>query len=125
VPATLVDELRGWLTPAHGPGTSAFATHVQAASARWQQTVETLGHRRTAIEKLLPDLAAKAGSPAATADDVRAERSAQTALQGERSPAEPGPRRGRSPRQRCAGRSRPGPAQGRSGPTARVACYDM
>ena len=80
LPEALVAELHAWLTPAHGPRTSAFALHVQEASARWQQTVETLGHRRTAIQKLLPELEVKAASPAATDDDHRAVRSAQTAL---------------------------------------------
>ena len=80
LPPAAVDELRDWLTPPHGPGTSGFAQHLQAATARWQQTVETLRHRRTAIEAVLPELQAKADSSAATDDDRRALRSAQTAL---------------------------------------------
>ncbi len=80
LPPSAVDELRDWLTPAHGPGTSGFASTLQSASARWQRTVEELRHRETAIKDLVPDLEAQAASPAATADDVRALRSAQTAL---------------------------------------------
>jgi hypothetical protein len=68
-----------WLRPDDGPGTSAFAAHVHAASGRWQQTVQTLRYRVDAIDEVLPELETQAQSPAATDDDRRAMRSAQTA----------------------------------------------
>ncbi|OZM79674.1 DEAD/DEAH box helicase [Pseudonocardia sp. MH-G8] len=80
LPPTVLTDLSDWLTPPHGPGSSGYAHQLRTASARWQHTVETLRHRRTRIETLLPDLQAKADSSAATDDDRRALRSAQTAL---------------------------------------------
>ena len=71
--------LRDWVLPGHGPGTSGFAAHMHAASGRWQSMVETLRHRRTAIEEVLPELERQANSPAATDDDRRAVRSARIA----------------------------------------------
>lgn len=71
--------LRAWATPQAGPGTSDLAARVHDASGRWQQTVQTLKHRLDAIEKVLPELEAKAESAAKTDDDVRAFRSARTA----------------------------------------------
>nr|WP_237728108.1 DEAD/DEAH box helicase [Cellulomonas sp. APG4] len=71
--------LRAWATPQDGPGSSGLAAHLHAASRRWQGTVETLGHRITAIDAVLPELQRQADSPAATDDDKRALRSAQTA----------------------------------------------
>jgi len=74
-----LDELRAWAVPEGGPGTSAFAAHLHAASHRWQATVETLKHRVDAIDALLPELEKQASSPAATDDDRRALGSAKTA----------------------------------------------
>lgn len=71
--------LRAWALPEHGPGTSGFAAHLHAASGRWQATVETLRHRLAAIDAALPELERLAASPAATDDDKRTLRSAQTA----------------------------------------------
>ena len=65
------------MRPAAGPGTSRIAGHVHAASQRWQQTVETLGHRQTRSTRSLPELEAQAESPVATDDDQRALRSAE------------------------------------------------
>ncbi|MHA6630904.1 DEAD/DEAH box helicase [Pseudonocardia sichuanensis] len=80
LPSSVVDELRDWLTPPHGAGTSGFAVHLQTASGRWQRTVEELRHREDTIKNLIPELETKSTSPAATDDDKRALRSAQTAL---------------------------------------------
>lgn len=71
--------LRAWVVPGHGPGTSGLAAHLHAASGQWQSMVDTLRHRRDAIDAALPELEAKALSPAATDDDRRALRSAQIA----------------------------------------------
>lgn len=72
-----LDALRTWVIPA--AGTSAFAAHLHTASHRWQATVETLKHRLGAIDAVLPELEKQAQSPAATDDDKRTWRSAQTA----------------------------------------------
>ncbi|CAM3470417.1 DEAD/DEAH box helicase [Occultella aeris] len=79
LPDDVTRDLREWVTPVHGPGTSGFAAHLHAASGRWQRTIETLNHRIDAIDALLPELIAKEQSPAATDDDRRALRSAQAA----------------------------------------------
>ncbi|WP_245701206.1 DEAD/DEAH box helicase [Sanguibacter gelidistatuariae] len=71
--------LRSWVLPVDGPGTSAFAAHLQTASHRWQNTVQTLKHRLDAIETAVPELEKKAQSPASTDEDRRSLRSAQTA----------------------------------------------
>lgn len=71
--------LREWVVPPAGPGTSEFAAHLHSASHRWQLTVETLKHRVTAIDAVIPELQKQADSPAATDDDKRTLRSAQTA----------------------------------------------
>ncbi|OJG07942.1 putative ATP-dependent helicase Lhr [Pseudonocardia autotrophica] len=75
----VVGGLRAWLAVPGGPGTSAFAAQVHAASGRWQGTVEELKHRQQAIDDALPALIAQAQSTAATEDDRRAQRSAETA----------------------------------------------
>ncbi|PWU54785.1 heavy metal resistance protein CzcA [Micromonospora sp. S4605] len=77
LPEEVVSGLRDWLGPANGPRTSAFAAHVQAASRRWQDTVETLQRRQKDIDALLPELEARVQSPAATDDDKQALRSAK------------------------------------------------
>ncbi|ODU05910.1 MAG: heavy metal resistance protein CzcA [Pseudonocardia sp. SCN 72-86] len=79
LPEPVVETLRAWLVAPDGPGTSAFAATLHEASGRWQQTIETLQHRRKAIDDALPALIAQAQSPAATDDDHRAQRSAETA----------------------------------------------
>ncbi len=80
LPAPVVDGLQSWVRPVAGAGTSLFAAHVHAASRRWQVTVETLKLREATIGKVLPELEAKAQSPAATDDDRRALRSAKATL---------------------------------------------
>ncbi|MFY1654009.1 DEAD/DEAH box helicase [Solwaraspora sp. WMMB762] len=80
LPDDVVERLRDWLRPVSGPRTSGFAAHVQEASRRWRDNVETLERRRTKITELLPELEAKTASPAATDDDKQALRSARSAL---------------------------------------------
>jgi hypothetical protein len=77
LPGDVVTGLREWLRPTAEPRTSGFASHVQAASQRWQDTVDTLQKRQATIARLLPDLEARVVSPAATDDDRQALRSAR------------------------------------------------
>ncbi|WP_020579904.1 DEAD/DEAH box helicase [Actinopolymorpha alba] len=77
LPGEVVDGLRDWLRPKAGPRSSGFANHVDAASSRWQDTVETLKQRQARIVDLLPELEARVNSPAATDDDKQALRSAE------------------------------------------------
>ncbi len=76
---TVRGELKSWVIPNGELGSSHFAEHLHRASRRWQNTVQTLRHRIEAIDQILPDLAAKEQSPAATLDDRRALRSALAA----------------------------------------------
>jgi hypothetical protein len=50
---------------------------VQTANRRWQDTVETLQRRQAALVEVLPELEARAASPAAAEDDKQALRSAE------------------------------------------------
>jgi ATP-dependent helicase YprA (DUF1998 family) len=77
--ATTRNELRAWVTPTGGPGSSALARHLAAASARWAATLEELRHRKSEIEAALPELKKIAELPAATDDDTSAHRSARAA----------------------------------------------
>ncbi|MEV4705736.1 DEAD/DEAH box helicase [Actinoplanes sp. NPDC049316] len=77
LPGEVVDGLRDWLMPKGGPRSSGFARHLREASDRWRQTVAVLEQRQAAITALLPDLEARAQSPAVTDDDRQALRSAQ------------------------------------------------
>ncbi|QSB16871.1 DEAD/DEAH box helicase [Natronosporangium hydrolyticum] len=77
LPVEVTDGLREWLVPLTGPGSSGFAAHARAASDRWRQTVATLEERRTALAAVLPELEARAQSPAVTDDDRQALRSAE------------------------------------------------
>ncbi|WP_329007667.1 DEAD/DEAH box helicase [Micromonospora rifamycinica] len=81
LPGEVVDGLRDWLVPKAGPRSSGFARHLQEASGRWQQTVAVLEQRRAKITELLPELEARAQSPAVTEDDRQALRSAQATRQ--------------------------------------------
>jgi ATP-dependent helicase YprA (DUF1998 family) len=76
LPSEVADALADWVRPQAGPGTSAFAEHLAAASQRWNETVTTLQERLESVDRLLPDLESRAGSPAATDDDKRTLRSA-------------------------------------------------
>jgi ATP-dependent helicase YprA (DUF1998 family) len=76
MPSEVADDLRTWLRPIAKPGSSSFAELVRAASTRWNLAVQTLKDRLDTIDGLLPELEARAQSPAATDDDKRALRSA-------------------------------------------------
>jgi ATP-dependent helicase YprA (DUF1998 family) len=77
LPTEVTDGLSDWLRPVTGPGSSGFGSYVDAASRRWQETVETLKQRQLALAEVLPELDRRAQSPAATDDDRQALRSAQ------------------------------------------------
>lgn len=77
--------LRAWATPEESAGegdheTSGLARLVYAASQRWAQLDLDLAHRRQEILAKLPELKAAAESPAASDDDKRDFRSAESAL---------------------------------------------
>ena len=72
--------LRRWATAQAGPGSSGLARQTAEASDRWLTTVHGLEAREAAIHAALPELTARAESPAATEDDRRAARSAEAAL---------------------------------------------
>jgi hypothetical protein len=76
-----VDNLRAWATAKDGaPNSSGLAAHLMDASRRWLTIVESLYHRRAAIQAALPGLEHVAGLPAASDDDKRAAKSAKAAL---------------------------------------------
>lgn len=77
LPPEVVEGLWDWLRPVTGPGSSGFGRHAQAASRSWQATVETLQGRQETLVGVLPELEARAQSPAATDDDRQALRSAE------------------------------------------------
>ena len=81
--------LRDWLRPRSGPRHQRASPRTCTRRARrWQRTVETLKHRVDGDRRrCCPSWSAKAESPAATDDDQRALRSAQTALQAHPRPA--------------------------------------
>ncbi len=77
--------LRAWAAPLDAAGdgdrgTSGLARLVYAASQRWVQLDLDLAHRRQEILAKLPGLKAAAESPAASDDDKRDFRSAESAL---------------------------------------------
>nr|WP_221376999.1 DEAD/DEAH box helicase [Actinoplanes polyasparticus] len=76
LPVDVVAGLREWLVAKGGPRSSGFARHAGEASERWQRTVTELEQRRAKIVELLPELEARAQSPAVTDDDRQALRSA-------------------------------------------------
>jgi ATP-dependent helicase YprA (DUF1998 family) len=61
-------------------GTSELATRCHRASEEWNRQIETLGHRRSAVDALLPELLERATSPAATDDDKRELRTAEATV---------------------------------------------
>jgi ATP-dependent helicase YprA (DUF1998 family) len=86
------ERLREWASrPTDGlPGSSPLAGRLHNAAQRWVGQVETLEHRRKAIQGVLPELQQRAEiidpegrpmkAPGASDDDVRAYRSAKAAL---------------------------------------------
>lgn len=75
-----VTTLQQWATPDAGPGTSALARQVLAASGRWAAQKETLEYRQAAIQTALPALQQAAAVAAASEDDKRSLQTAQAAL---------------------------------------------
>ncbi|MFL0239797.1 DEAD/DEAH box helicase [Mycobacterium sp. SMC-17] len=71
----VVKRLREWATPGGG-----LADRCHQASLAWSKRLETLGHRRTQVQGVLPALQEKANSAAATEDDRREYRTALAAL---------------------------------------------
>jgi ATP-dependent helicase YprA (DUF1998 family) len=76
----VVERLRRFPRPAEGPGTSELALRCHVASRTWNRRIQTLGHRKSAIEKVLPELEARAGSPAAGDEERRAFQTARASL---------------------------------------------
>lgn len=72
--------LREWATPATGEHSSPLAARLFAASHRWAQEIETLGHRIDEVQASLDELQQKAQGPAATEDDKAAYRTALAAV---------------------------------------------
>lgn len=73
--------LRAWVTRAGAdPLTSALAERLLQASQKWQEEVETLSHRITAVEAEIPDLKRLADLPVAPDEDKHALRDAEAAL---------------------------------------------
>jgi hypothetical protein len=73
-------ELRRWAAAGTRPLSSGLAGHLTDASYRWRTTVDGLEDRLTAIQAALPDLNLRAESAAATEDDKRAARAANSSL---------------------------------------------
>ncbi|CAM3786081.1 DEAD/DEAH box helicase [Smaragdicoccus niigatensis] len=71
----VVERLREWAAPGGG-----LAERCHQASLAWGKRLETLGHRRTQVQGVLPALQEKANSAAATEDDRRQYRTALAAL---------------------------------------------
>ncbi|WP_397518900.1 DEAD/DEAH box helicase [Rhodococcus pyridinivorans] len=63
-----------------GPGTSELSVRCHRASQEWNRRIETLQHRRTAVEAILPGLREKADSPAKTSEDESELRTAEATL---------------------------------------------
>ncbi|MFX4271935.1 DEAD/DEAH box helicase [Propionibacteriaceae bacterium Y1685] len=74
------EALRHWATPGGGIGSSGLAATVHRASGQWQQERQALQHTRTAVEAALPGLQQAASAPAATTEEKRAVRVAESAL---------------------------------------------
>lgn len=72
--------LRRFSQPLAGTGTSELAQRCHRASQEWNRRIETLQHRRTAIEKILPGLREMAESPARTSDHEAEFRTAEATL---------------------------------------------
>ena len=61
-------------------GTSELATRCHRASEEWNRRIETLTHRRSALDAVLPELLERASSPAATDDDKSELRTAESTV---------------------------------------------
>jgi ATP-dependent helicase YprA (DUF1998 family) len=79
--AGVADRLRQFPRPTPaGPGNSEFAARCHRASQQWRRRVETLSHRRTAVQQVLPELHQRAESPTATDEHQRGLRTAQATI---------------------------------------------
>ncbi|VFA81761.1 ATP-dependent helicase [Gordonia paraffinivorans] len=76
----VIERLRRFPRPVNGPGTSELATRCHRASREWNRRIETLHHRRSAVEEILPGLREKVESPAATSEDEAELRTAEATL---------------------------------------------
>ncbi|KXP05870.1 DEAD/DEAH box helicase [Tsukamurella tyrosinosolvens] len=76
----VVERLRRFPAPSDGPGTSPLAQRCHRASFEWIKRIELLQNRLTAVQQLLPDLQAKAASPASTSEDVAEQRTAEATI---------------------------------------------
>ena len=61
-------------------GTSELATRCHGASAEWNRRIETLTHRKSGVEKVLPSLHDRVASPAKNSDDEDELRTAEATL---------------------------------------------
>ncbi|CAM2808996.1 DEAD/DEAH box helicase [Skermania piniformis] len=72
--------LRDLPRAADGPGTSDLARRCHRAVQEWNRRLELTTRRRAAVQAALPDLRARAESPAAVDDDRRELRTAEATL---------------------------------------------
>jgi ATP-dependent helicase YprA (DUF1998 family) len=79
--AAVADRLRRFPRPGPaGAASSEFAVRCHRASQQWRRRVETLSHRRTAVQQVLPELAQRAESPTDTEEHRRDHRTAQATI---------------------------------------------
>ncbi|MFC7751869.1 helicase-related protein [Tsukamurella soli] len=76
----VVERLRHFPQATAGPATSPLAQRCQAASREWTRRIELLQRRLAAVQQLIPDLQAKATSPAHTSDDEAELRTAEATV---------------------------------------------
>src|SRR3972149_3408856 len=72
-------ESSDFATPQSGPESSELASRCHSASMEWNQRIETLQHRKKAVDAVVPQLHAAAQSTVATDDDKVAYRTALAA----------------------------------------------
>lgn len=77
--AEVATRLRDFPRPVAGPGTSELAVRCHRASVEWNRRIEMLTHRKTGVDKALPELQDRATSPAATEENRRDLRAAEAA----------------------------------------------
>ncbi|WP_341514011.1 DEAD/DEAH box helicase [Rhodococcus qingshengii] len=75
----VVERLRDFATPQSEPESSELASRCHSASMEWNQRIETLQHRKKAVDAVVPQLHAAAQSTVATDDDKVAYRTALAA----------------------------------------------
>src|SRR5699024_208593 len=67
--ADVTARLRAFPKPGEHPGTSELARRCHSAVADYRHRIETLNRRKAAVQQALPELQAKAKSPARTSED--------------------------------------------------------